>query len=432
MEQESYSPRRIARNTGYLYLRMVLLTAAELVSVRLALSALGMEGYELFAAVAGVVSTLRFLNGKLEETGLRFLSLALGHPEDLRKAFAGNLLLTLALMAGMVVLGETAFFWFVGAHLSLPAGLESEALPVFHFGVAVACLRTLRLPFSSLVVAEEKMGFLAGVSLFEALLMLAAAGGAGLWMSGGPTAYAVLLLLAEVLLLAVFALRCRAVWMGPRELVANGLKGRGLQGAFFSWSSLSSLAHVLKYQGVCLLLTQLAGVAYAATWRVSMGLGFGLYGVIGNFQQAYAPQFVKLWGCGRFVLFRRLLMRTLLWSFALMALVSVPLIIWTEGVVGVWLGEKAPPGCVAFLRCVLAHFLVDSLAAPLHSAIVATGRIVRYQICVSLVMGSGFVLAAVALALRLPPWSALAAVAFTNALAVLYRAVYVRRFVLSR
>ena len=163
-----------------------------------------------------------------------------------------------------------------------------------------------------------------------------------------------------------------------------------------------------------------------------MGLGFGLYGIIGGFQQAYAPQFAKLWCNGAQTDFRTLLSRTMGWSVALMAIVSVPIIAFADQFVAVWLGEWAPQQSAAFVRCVMVHFLVDALAAPLHSAIVATGRIVRYQVQVLFVMGSGFVLAGAALALGLPAWTAMAAVALSNAFAVAYRQFYVRRFVLVR
>lgn len=179
MNCTAYDLQLIARNTRYLYLRTLLLTVADVVSARLALDALGLNGYALFAAVAGFVSSLRFLNGKVEETALRFLSLAIGHKDEERRTFVGVLSLTAVLGVIMAVVGETAFRWFAETKLTLPPDLKDQVNPVFHVGIAVSVVRTLRLPFTSFVIAEEKMGFVAAASALEAALAVAAAGVVG-------------------------------------------------------------------------------------------------------------------------------------------------------------------------------------------------------------------------------------------------------------
>lgn len=424
-----YDPRRIARNTGLLYLRLILLTVADMAAVRIALSTLGLSGYELFAAVAGVVSTLRFLNGKLEETTQRFLSLEIGRSGDVMGCFRSAVILSAGLGFLVVLLGESAARWFVGTRLAFPADARPMALQVFHVGIAVVVLRTVRIPFTSLVVAGERMGFLAWMAGLEAVLLIGAAWTAGLFPGRAPFAYSCSLFGLDAVLFVAYAVRSWAVLKGVS--FCGPVAALRAQCDFLSWSSLSSCAHALKYQGVCLLLTQFAGTAFAASWRISMNLGFNLYGVIGGFQQAYAPQFVKIWGAGDRTLFRRILHMSLVWSFSLMAVFALPGIVFADQLVSVWLGEGAPPQIAAFIQCVLAHFLVDSLAAPLHSAIAATGHIARYQTYVSMLMGAGFLLAACALVAGGPAWSAMAAVALSNALAVAYRVAYVRRLLLN-
>jgi len=407
---------QIGRNTAALYFRMILLLAADVVSVRLAIEALGVPAYGRFAAIAVIVSTLRFLNGKLEETSLRFQS---ADPRG-SEALASSGLLALLLGLAMALLGETTFRWFAEAQTDL-AGSAS----VFHLGVAVAVLKTVRIPLVTLLLAHSRRRALVGFSCVEAL---AAVGAAALVFSPPlrtVDGYASLLLTAELLTTLTAAVLCRrAVRIGLPNLVQLRV-----QGTFFGWSSLSAVANAIKYQGVCALLVRLAGTAYAATWRVTMNLGFGLYGVIGFFQQAYATVLVRLWTTGDRTAFRRVLLAACGWSALLMAAFTVPILLFAEPLVALWMGAAAPPETAAFLRCVAAHFLIDSLAAPLHAAIAATGRIARYQVAVSLTMGSGFVLAGTALLCGLPAWSAMAAVAFSNVLAVLCRLVYVRRFI---
>ena len=57
--------KRIAKNTGFLYIRMLLIMAVTLYTSRVILNALGADNYGLYNLVGGIVSMLAFLNGPL-------------------------------------------------------------------------------------------------------------------------------------------------------------------------------------------------------------------------------------------------------------------------------------------------------------------------------------------------------------------------------
>ena len=57
--------KRIAKNTGFLYIRMLLIMAVTLYTSRVILNALGADDYGLYNLVGGIVSMLAFLNGTL-------------------------------------------------------------------------------------------------------------------------------------------------------------------------------------------------------------------------------------------------------------------------------------------------------------------------------------------------------------------------------
>ena len=48
--------RRIARNTGWLYVRLCIVTFSGLASVRIVMNALGVSGFGVYSAVSGVVT----------------------------------------------------------------------------------------------------------------------------------------------------------------------------------------------------------------------------------------------------------------------------------------------------------------------------------------------------------------------------------------
>jgi len=66
---------RIAKNTIFLYVRMILVLAANFLAVRVLLDVLGVEDYGLFNLIVGFVTFFTFLNGAMLSTVQRFFCL---------------------------------------------------------------------------------------------------------------------------------------------------------------------------------------------------------------------------------------------------------------------------------------------------------------------------------------------------------------------
>lgn len=60
--------KRIARNTIFLYIRMVILMCVGLYTSRVVLHALGVDDYGLYNVVGGVVMMFSFLNATLSSS----------------------------------------------------------------------------------------------------------------------------------------------------------------------------------------------------------------------------------------------------------------------------------------------------------------------------------------------------------------------------
>ena len=70
--------KRIAKNTAFLYIRMILIMAVTLYTSRVILDKLGVDDYALYNVLGGVVGMLSFLNGTLGNGTSRFLTFELG------------------------------------------------------------------------------------------------------------------------------------------------------------------------------------------------------------------------------------------------------------------------------------------------------------------------------------------------------------------
>ena len=397
--------------------------------MRIVMNALGVAGFGLFSAVSGAVSLIFFLQWTMELTVRRFLCVEIGADDavGLSRSFSAGVMLAVAVCVAFVLVGETGGRWFVLTQMAYDKSLTDAAVYVLQMSIAFSAVETLRLPFEALIVASERMSFFAKVSVVEALLSLAAAVLASVFCGRGLEVYVTLLALKSVVVMVISWHYCRRRF--PSVTAGFALEWRRFadQGLFFLKTMLSDVANMFKNQGVNMLVNVYAGVAYNASWSLSMRIGSSLYGLVANFQQAYFPQIVRLWPHEDKRPFVVLMAGALRWSLIIMGVCTLPLFVLAGPLLVWWIGGQLPPEAVHFTRCVAVYLFFDALIGPLHTAIVATGRVFAYNVCVSSVMVSGFFLAWLCLSFGLPPWTSVGSVAFANVLAFIYRLCYVHR-----
>ena len=78
MAIENENNKRIAKNTMYLYIRMLFSLLVGLYTSRVVLQTLGISDYGLYNVVGGFVSIFMFINGTMTVGTQRFLSYEIG------------------------------------------------------------------------------------------------------------------------------------------------------------------------------------------------------------------------------------------------------------------------------------------------------------------------------------------------------------------
>ena len=73
---------RIAKNTGFLYLRSLFILLINLYTSRVVLSTLGVDDYGLFSVIGGVIGMLGFVNQTMQSTYQRYLNVEMGKGND--------------------------------------------------------------------------------------------------------------------------------------------------------------------------------------------------------------------------------------------------------------------------------------------------------------------------------------------------------------
>ena len=75
--QASDNNKRIAKNTLFLYFRMLFMMAVSLYTSRIILKALGVEDFGIYNVVGGFVTMFTYITGSMSTATQRFITFAL-------------------------------------------------------------------------------------------------------------------------------------------------------------------------------------------------------------------------------------------------------------------------------------------------------------------------------------------------------------------
>ena len=109
LTQTSEKSKRIANNTGAIYIRMIVVMLVTLYTSRVVLQQLGVIDFGINNVVAGIVSLLAFFSSSLSNAAQRYLSIGLGehNTPKTRLYFRQSFSLMVIFSVAIFVLAET-------------------------------------------------------------------------------------------------------------------------------------------------------------------------------------------------------------------------------------------------------------------------------------------------------------------------------------
>lgn len=372
--------RRIARNTLLLYARMLLLMGIALYTSRVVLDALGVVDYGVSNVVGGIVTMFSFVNMAMSSATQRYVTFALGQGDlvRLRRVFGTSLQIHMLIAVLVVLLGESVGLWFLCRQMQVPPERLHAAYWVLHCSVANAAIAMASVPYNALIVAHERMSAFAYISIVEGVLKLAVAC-LLVWLPVDKLIlYSLLLLAVQLLVRLCYTSYCGRHFPETRHLRGGDRALFAEMSSFAGWNLVGNLAAVLFTQGLNMLLNVFFGPAVNAARGVAVQVQGAVQQFVGNFQMALNPQITKTYARGEMQAMHALMYRSARFSYFLLLLLALPVLLETDFVLSVWL-KQVPLHTVTFLRIMLCTSLIYTLSNPLVVASQATGSIRRYQ-----------------------------------------------------
>lgn len=386
MAQENSNKKTLAKNTVFLYARMLLTMFVGLFTSRVVLQTLGVVDYGIYNVVGGIITMLSFIDSTMTGSTQRFITYEIGRGNlsSVKNVFYTSNTVHLILSLTIFLISETVGLWFVNTCLNIPADRMFAANCIYQCTIFSFVTSTLMTPFNAAIVAHERLDAYAYISIFDVLAKLGVVYLLVVFSFDKLILYAILL--ATVALLSKLITLTYAMCKFPEcrlKYKFSVAKVKEMTG-FAGWNLIGTLAWIAKDQGINVLINIFCGPAINAARGIAFQVNGAVSGFVNNFQTALNPQITKSYAVGDLQTTNKLVIKGTVFSYYLLFLLSLPVFVNTEYLLGLWLKE-VPAYAVVFVRLSLIGTLVDLLYRCMLIAHLATGNIKLLQIYAGLV-----------------------------------------------
>lgn len=373
--------KRIAKNTVFLSVRMVIVLLIGLYISRALLSTLGVVDFGIYNVVCGFVAMFAFINTSMINGIQRFYNFEYGRngEDGARKVYHCALITQTAIALLVVVATETFGIWYLNNKLVIPPERFTAAVYVFHFSVLSLLFPILQIPYSASITAHERMDYYAIVSVIDVILKLLIVLALPFIDYDHLVIYGLLTISINILnflMYYIYAKRNFSELHGKIELDKKLLKNML---SFSGWNLFGSFSGVMRDQGLNLMLNSFFGPVVNAARGVAYQVSGGVQSFVVNITTASRPQLTQSYAQGN-------ISRTfnIMYSMSKMCYISVfvfalPVLLETEYILHLWLGENIPEHTQSFVVLVVLSSLIHVYNPPTSFVVHATGKMRAYQ-----------------------------------------------------
>ena len=164
---QEFSAKRATWNATLLMLRSAIGIVVGLFTSRIVYNALGVEDYGINAVVGGLVPAFTVITAALASGTSRFLTYEIGQGDEkrIRETFTATFWAHLLFALLFVALAEIGGIYLLQHQMSIPEGREVASLIVLQCSIATIFFDITQVPYSAILVANERFNIYAYFSL---------------------------------------------------------------------------------------------------------------------------------------------------------------------------------------------------------------------------------------------------------------------------
>lgn len=367
--------KRIVKNTMFLYFRMILIMGVTLYASRVILDKLGVDDFGLYNVVGGVVGMLSFINGTLSIGTSRFITYELGRNDDGKLHITFNTAfythLSMAIILAFCL--ETVGLWYVYTKMVVPLDRFNAAVIAYHLSILTSIISIIQVPYTALIMAHERMGVYAYVSIFEAIAKLLVVYCISISHYDRLIVYAFLITVVQVVVALMYCLYCRSKFKESKlqRLFDKNIFKKMM--GFSGWNIMANLSETLNFQGIVVLVNLFFAPYVVAAQAIANQVSGTMMQFVNNFRTAINPQIIKLYASGDEDGSKKLTLDSTIFCFDLVLMLGLPAIVVMEKLMDIWLVE-VPPYTVVFAQWIIVRQIVSTFSASFYVPMMAANK----------------------------------------------------------
>lgn len=391
MPNTSANDKRIAKNTLLLYFRMLLILIVTLFTSRVILDRLGVTDYGIYNVVGGIVTMLGFLNSSMSNAVQRFLSFEMGknNKERVNRIFNVSLLAHGGIALFVFITTEIIGVWYLNTYMNIPTDRMDAANWVLQCSILTTLFTIMQVPYNAIIISKEQMGIYAYISILEVILKLLIVYLLAIANIDKLKLYSVLSMAVTISVTVTYRLYCMRKYDETKFCFIKDWDLLKQLVGFASWNMLGEITWIFTGQGVNIILNSFFGPTINAARGLAEQVNGAVNRFVVNFQTAVNPQLIKNYASDQLDEMKNLLYRSTRFSYYLLYILSLPLMLKMDYVIHLWL-NKVPEYTTEFCQLVLACSLVSTLSNQMAQVARATGKIRNYQLAVSFLLFLNF------------------------------------------
>lgn len=378
---------RITVNTIILAFRMVIVMVITLFTTRMVLKALGAVDYGIYNVVAAFVSMCSFISSSMANGIQRFHNYELGKngTKGATIVFNTGIQIQALFIILIVLVAEALGTWYISSKLNVPFERLSAAKVVFQFSLATLVFHMFQVPFSTAIMAHEKMNFYAIVTIFDAVFKLVIAIIIRYSSLDKLIFYSALLLIESVIIFIMYFVFAKIHFEEIK------LKKRFYPSCFKSmlkfsgWNVFGTFARMMRNQGLGIVMNLFFGPIVNAAQAVANQVNSAFQQLLTNLPIAARPQIIQSYSQGNEHRTLNLFYSISKLTQFLLMFAAIPILLELQYVLKLWLGDSIPEGTYMFVVITILTMLVTNLHSMTSELVHAIGKMKKYQLICSII-----------------------------------------------
>lgn len=395
MSENTSSNKRIAKNSIFLSIRMVVVLAITLYTTRVLLRILGVVDYGTYNVVCGFVAMFTFLNRAMSNGIQRFFNYELGKSgeEGANRVYCTAVFIQFILAVIIIVLTESFGLWYLHNKMVIPDDRMIAAEWIFQFSILSFLFVIMQAPYSAAVMAHERMDFYAIINVLDAFIKLGIVFLLPYLRADQLIMYGLLRAGVSVVNFFIYYFYCKRNFKEIKLHRYFDKKQFLSMLSFSGWNLFGSLSNVLKEQGINLVINFFFGPIVNAARGIAAQVNGGLHGFVANITMPVRPQVVQSYAKGNIDRTMNLTYGISKLSCCFLLMMAIPISFEIDYILRLWLGDNIPQHANTFVIIVLFTSLISNLSSATSGVVHATGIMRDYQLWGSLISMSSVPLA---------------------------------------